>query len=564
MVTALKNRSLILASLLYLQSYFSFTQAQVVISDAPAWIDKISVDSETEIKEDTYGYYYLLVDRQENTSRSSYYGHYAFKVLSNNGIESMSDISVSYDPSYQNLQFHSAQIIRNGETINKLKKSEIKTFQRESGMDRHLYDGRLSAVINLSDVRVGDIVEYSYSINGYNPVNEGHFFDKIYFNYGLPTGQIYQKLMIPESRNLEFKYRNDAPKANEEVRNGNKIYTWDIKNIPALITDSNYPAWHDPYEHVMITDFESWEEVTNWALKNYTLTASEKARLKEKINGQFDVNDKQKAVEDIIRFVQDEVRYLGFESGLNSYKPHSPELIMDQRFGDCKDKSFLLSSALQLIGVESHPVLVNSSINKDIKEQLPSPSAFDHCIVKIKYDSKTFFIDPTINNQGGALGNYYFPDYHSGLVIEKGSAYLEKFPIPVKSKTEVIEEFFIEEIGGSATLKISTTYHGASADSQRGYFSSSGLESIKKNYETFYSNLYPDISSLSDITFEDQREENKFIVKEEYYIETFWNPYSEDEGIIYAEVYPLSLEDYVNVTQSSRRDAPYAIPNRLN
>ena len=96
----------------------------------------------------------------------------------------MSDLNVEFDPSYEQLAFHAISIHRPGQSqvINQLP-GDIRTVQREESMDRYLYDGSLTAIVNLADVRVGDIVEFAYTKKGYNPVYDGYYSTRINFNY---------------------------------------------------------------------------------------------------------------------------------------------------------------------------------------------------------------------------------------------------------------------------------------------------------------------------------------------------------------------------------------------
>jgi hypothetical protein len=41
-------------------------------------------------------------------------------------------------------------------------------------------------------------------------------------------------------------------------------------------------------------------------------------------------------IKECIRIAQGDIRYLSFSDGINGYKPHSPEEVYDQRYGDCK------------------------------------------------------------------------------------------------------------------------------------------------------------------------------------------------------------------------------------
>ena len=71
--------------------------------------------------------------------------------------------------------FHEIDIIRNGQTISKLNNSEFQTIRQELDAENYIYDGSLSAVTHISDVRVGDIIAYSFTRKGYNPIHKNYF-----------------------------------------------------------------------------------------------------------------------------------------------------------------------------------------------------------------------------------------------------------------------------------------------------------------------------------------------------------------------------------------------------
>jgi len=144
--------------------------SEIKKAPAKAWIRKMDIDKDAlPPAGQESSYYYLLLDAQEHVSEQEQFVHNAYKILTNEGVQQMSDLSVTFDPSYEQVIFHTLSIHREGKIIDKLPK-QIRTIQREESMDRHLYDGSYTAVINLVDVRVGDVVEYAYTRKGYNPV----------------------------------------------------------------------------------------------------------------------------------------------------------------------------------------------------------------------------------------------------------------------------------------------------------------------------------------------------------------------------------------------------------
>ena len=535
------------------------------LAEAPRWVKKIdSYHSAQPSQGQTEGYYYLLINHQKNIEEETNYSEYSVKVLNQSGIQEVSDIFLSFDPSYQEFIFHRFEIIRDGEIINKLNQSEIKVLQREENSERFLYDGRLSIGLNLTDVRVGDIIEYAYSKKGYNPVFEGKFSDKIYLEYSSPIDRYYYKVIANSLSGLNVQTHNGAQEPAISEMEGAITYTWNLKKLESKITDRNYPSWIDPYQFVEISEYESWGEVNNWALNYYSLNDKDKRTLKDLRSTEFKGGNQEEQIMKIIRFVQDEIRYLGFESGLNSHKPHSPIKVYNQRFGDCKDKSFLLSQLLQSIGVEAYPVLVNTVTTKSLNSVLPTPNAFDHCITQLRYKGTSHFIDPTIQNQGGTLSDYSSPNYHYGLVLKDGVKKLESIPVNENSETRVEEYFVLNGVGGVAEMYVNTVYSGSDADSQRSYFASSGLNNIQNNYLDYYSKLYPEIVIKNPIEFIDDRDQNKIVVTESYTINNFWIDNEQNEGQVYCEFYPLTLESYVNINKSLNRSLPYYISYPLN
>lgn len=532
------------------------------IEPIPEWVKQQSPNYDKDAKNKSVfsGYHYLLVNKQENIASEQIFTNYSIKIDNTEGLQNISDISIDFDPNFQKLVFHRINVIRKTKIINHLDEASIKILQRETSMERHIYDGRLTIVINLKDIRIGDIIDYSYSIIGYNPVFKGHYSNKIYLQYSVPVNHIFILLIAPNEKKLDFKYNNGAFKPNYYSSKTSKIYTWEQKNVPLLLYDINTPSWYDPYPSVAISDYSSWGNVVNWAKELFTISKSEKKQLQESIAGLISHKSIDSTIIRAIRFTQDEIRYLGFVNGLNSHKPHSPLKVLDQRYGDCKDKSFLLSEILKIYGLDSSPVLVHSTRGFSLDNNVPSPDIFDHCVVQFKKDNNTYFIDPTISNQGGDLDHYYFPNYKKGLIIKEGENSLTDLPLSNSFGVKVKEIITIEDIGKSGNLYISTTYTGADADLQREYITSNNLESIQKAYINFYSLLYPHIRLNDKIRIEDHRDGNNIVKIEEFYtIDSLWIQPEENEQLLQCEIYPLILENYISVSQSPNRTMPYHV-----
>ncbi|WP_163326004.1 DUF3857 domain-containing protein [Draconibacterium mangrovi] len=539
--------------LFLLSFHFVFSQNQINKSATPTWVTPISFEDK-DVNSENGGFQYLLLDYQDNFPEEASYKHIAIKLINSNGIQSNSDITVVFDPSYQKIYFHSLQIIRNGEVIDKLNLNNFQIIQRETSLDRSLYDGSLTALLNLTDVRENDIVEYSYTTKGFNPIYNGKVSGTVYYQYAIPVNHIYTRLLTDKHDHFDFKLYNDASNPEIKEHSGIREYVWNVNALDFKLYENNSPPWIDIHKKVSFTTIRNWEEVVNWALPLYTYPKESVKEIARSIPQKKDTKD---AITSYIRFVQNKIRYLGFEDGINAFRPHTPEKVFNQRFGDCKDKSLLLVSLLRNIGVEAYPCLINSYLKDSVLSELPSINAFNHCIVNFNFEGKTYFVDPTISDQEGDLENLSVPDYTYGLLIKPNETKLTAIAPSTNPSIKVKEIITLDSINGNATFWVTTTYTGSKADATRSYFNSSSRESIKQDYTEFYRHLYPRIETANLVNIiEDDSAQNKVVVRESYTIKKIWEE-GASGNTIYCDIYPIVLETYIDYANAANRKLPY-------
>lgn len=556
----LKSMKLVFFSFLFFVSIDCSSVNEVQKTSLPRWIKNINSYEEKTLN-GASGYQYCLIDLQENLIEQSLYRHYAIKILNSEGIQSMSDIDVTFDPTYQKLQFHKLQVVRDGIIIDKLKDSDIKLIQREKNLEKSIYDGALTAIINLKDIRENDVIEYSYTIIGFNPINKGKYSTTFYQEYTVPANRIFNRIVVDKDRQIRFRYFEKAIKPMVSNKGDFIEYLWDIKDSPYKLYDNNVPIWFDNQRRVSVSMFDSWKDVVDWAipLYNYSEKEIKNVKIKDIKSSLISESVLEERILEIIRFVQDEIRYFGLESGISAYKPNNPIKIFNQRYGDCKDKSLLLVSLLHREGISAFPVLVNSQLKFEIENQLPSNSVFDHCIVNFSYKGRDYFIDPTVSSQGGNLENISFPEYKRGLLIKPNQSKLVAIPESNNSKLNITEIITVKSIGGDAEMMVRTEYFGSKADNIRSYFNTNSRETIQKEFLDYYSSLYSSIEVADEIRlYDNHRNSSNLVVIEEYYnVKKFW--LDADDKSYYCEIYPIVLESQLNYPKSSKRNMPYYI-----
>ena len=490
----------------------------------PEWvtINNIDYSNKSLEAESEDGYLDIGFEKQISLLQQARYYKKTIKILSEAGVQNSSEISVNFDPAYQKLIFHSIRIIRDGESLNKLRLSNFKIIQQEKELDMHLYDGSLTALLVLDDVRKGDIIESSYTIKGFNPIFNSKYEDEYTFCFNVPVCNLFYKLIVPVNRNITIKNNQTNLTPTITRTPSQTVYEWRTMNISPLHLESKTPGWFDPYASIVVSEFHNWNEVSNWAAALFPRNIQISPALQKMINSiKEKYPDDESRTLAALRFAQDDIRYMGIEIGINSHKPSHPDKIFAQRFGDCKDKSYLLVTILNAMAIEANPVLINTTYKKTISDWLPSATAFDHCTVQVKINGKIYWFDPTISFQRGAINDIAYPDYQTGLVINESTTGLTQIPFHEPGLSDIKEVFSIPDLSGRARLKVITKNTGSFADDQRSYYSNTSIYEIKNKYKDYYASYFDKIT-VDSLTYENDDITGAFTTIEYYTINDIW------------------------------------------
>jgi hypothetical protein len=532
------RRILTLISALHI-CFFSIAGTIVKIRPEPDWIYNNAIDANRNpaSKEVSNGYYYDLMDRQVNLVNQTVYQHYIRHIINESGVQDASEVSVSYSPQFQQVIFHSITIIRDGKSINRLLNSSIKISDEESEASEYIYNGTRRAYIILKDVQKGDQIEVSYSVTGFNPVFNNLYSGEFYFYSSTPVLNYFLSFLTKPETKTNFKLFNHASAPVEIVYGSYKLYQWKNPFLERRTTGSNIPGWYTNSPYVTVSEFSNWAEVADWGIKifhNYQYPLPEKLLQKMDVWRKESAGDQDMFANLALRFVQDQVRYLGLEIGNYTHQPHSPEYVFDHRFGDCKDKALLLTTILNHEKITAFVALANTEERDHLSEAGPSPIAFNHAIVAIRRSDGYLFVDPTISFQRGELINSFIPAYGWALVIKPGESALSSIEPGTLHYTSVVEDLRVS-FEDTSYLGVITNYKGGAADDIRNSLSKSSTQELSEDFQKYYGKLFESIITDSSLNFSDDSLKNVVRINESYKIPALWH--KNDDGKMSMEVY---------------------------
>lgn len=513
---------------------------------------------------------YLLADLQIKVTKDQTYrySHYVDQARTEEGVQNVAQVTVDFDPEYQKLVVHTLRVLRDGQVLDKLDLARIDLLQREEDLESKILDGRKTAHLVLEDVRIGDLVEYSYTVEGRNPAFHNRYAGAFDLQWSVPVRRVFYRLSAPREVKLNFRsHGSDAVFARRDDGE-EQVHSLDIANVPALAVDDDVPDWFVPHPWIQVSEYRDWADVVDWALPNYSTAKTLPDTIERQARELREASDGSAPgmILATLRFVQNDVRYMGIELGSGSFVPTDPSTVLARRFGDCKDKVTLMRNLLHALGIEAFPALVNTKLRHGLSELLASPTLFDHVILWLELDGKDYWLDPTRLYQEGSLDTLYQPDYGNALVVKAGVGGLRRMhPAGWIGRSKDVSEtiYAADEADGPSRMTILTRYRGGYADSMRRYFANETLENIQKEYTDFWGKYYA-VRMTGSLRYDDDKARNVVSVTEEYEIDKLWT-LDEDEHRLIAEFFPTDLDTYDNVPDNSTRRMPLSVgePTRV-
>lgn len=534
---------------------------------APEWVAPSPVEYETSPPSgaDVTASWILLLDRQVNVLRDGddQYEHVAVKVLNSTGAEQASQFNVVIDPTFQTLTVHSLQIVRAGVVMDARKSARITALPQETELRERIYNGHYNINVLLADVRVGDVVEYSYTLHSQEKLFPGHYAARMSVGSGNMVHRERVRVSWPAGRDIEYRLGGAAQTTSPRLLSTASELTLEWQDLKPTVMDEDAPGWYEQWPYVELSDFQSWSDVASLVLPLFVQQvrsgSGDRVRaVVEEIEARGGSADQQ--LLHAVQYVQDQVQYASISIGRGSYMPSQPEEVLKRNFGDCKDKALLLATILRQLGVEAVPALVNSQRGKTLPDDLPSPYVFDHAIVRFEFHGQNIWVDPTLPKRYSLLSPRDPPDYESALLLARPNSGLYNIPRPAfDAQRRYVTKMFDLSAGidKPATLVMLDSYTGSLADNLRSLFAGMDHAQFELSLRNELARFYPDASLLAPIAVNDHPESNLVEVQARYKLEHSFvkNRDGNEEFTVHAqELYSLA-----EPLDSSVRRSPLAV-----
>jgi hypothetical protein len=311
-------------------------------------------------------------------------------------------------------------------------------------------------VVFMPDTHAGCLIEIAYRTRHLLDASVPEFSEELPVQQDIPVLKTELQLQLPEKMGLHFKLRNSDQKPADTTADGLRTLTWKLTEMPAYEALPYDPPERDMVTALDVTSLGSWDDFAAWYRRltrgSDAQDPTVHAKAEELAAGATGRMDKiRKAYE----FVS-AMRYVAIEFGINGIRPRTPAVVLQNNYGDCKDKANLLVALLADLGIDGRFCLLNRGSSTDVS--FPSWQ-FNHAIAYVPKapdagQPDDLWLDTTDSTapfptlSPGDIGR-------SALVFGKGSAEFLTVTVSGKAVTNLQEDWRLEQKvdGFSGTLQ---------------------------------------------------------------------------------------------------------------
>jgi transglutaminase-like putative cysteine protease len=371
---------------------------------------------------------------EENTAR--------FRIQSEAGAQRYGVLSFSYASGTGNFELVYVRVRKPDGSVVETPPENVQDMAANITREAPFYSDIHEKHVAVKGLGVGDELEYQVREHTTKPLAPGQFWTAYRFTREQITLDERLEIRVPRGRVVKVKSTTIQPIISDlgEYR----TYTWHNANLESKDESADKrlaieQAWQQargrlPHPDVMISSFLSWDEVGRWygGLQEERVKPTTDVTAKAAELTKNSITDEAR-MRALYKYVSTQFRYIGIAFGIGRYQPHSAAEVMENQYGDCKDKHTLLASLLTAAGIPAYPALISTT--NEVDADVPSPGQFNHVITVVPRASGLVWLDSTAE-----VGPYEYlisplRDKHALAIWKDKPATLENTPVDLKNGT---------------------------------------------------------------------------------------------------------------------------------
>lgn len=361
--------------------------------------------------------------------------------------------------------------VPDGSKYKKIKVSDIKT---ENAISRGIfYDDVKQSFFDFPSLIKGAIAYETHK----ELHKDVHLLSPFYFASYMPVIESKFSVSFPADMDVRYIIKNDPSKKismTESKKGKTRTFEFTASNIKMFDRFGNGPtrAYYEPHVIIHIASYNengntvpflgSVEDLYRW---NYSFLKGINEKPSPVLKHLADSltagvkTDREKAHK-IYKWVQDHIKYVAFEEGLEGFIPRQAADVCLKKYGDCKDMSSLLTALMQIAGLDAHFTWIGTRDIPYEYSEVPLPIVDNHMISAVKLNNEWIFLDGTDPNCEFGYPTHAIQGKQALIAFDEKKFEVVKVPEMEASRSKLVDSTFISITDNGIKGNTSAYYHG--------------------------------------------------------------------------------------------------------
>ena len=397
------------------------------------------------------------------------------KVQTEAAAKQLSIVGVAYASNSEHVEFSYVRVRHPNGTVTETPVSDALDMPAPVTQQAPFYSDLKQRQIPVRGLQPGDTIEWEAKSVRTRAEAPGQFWGAESFGEDGVFLSLTIELRVP--KNIYINVWSPKNKPTETVEEDERVFRWvssqkkptvgkeadaekERKKKEVWTAEQELDAKEGKLPSVAWSTFKSWEAVGAWyqGLESDRIVpdAAVKAKVAELTAGKTTEEEKVRAV---YGYVATQIRYIGVAFGIGRYQPHHAAEVLENQYGDCKDKHTLLAAMLSALGLHPNAVLIGAGVR--FNEAVPSPGSFNHLITTVPVEGQQVWLDTTAEVAPYRALLYGLRGKKALVVADAGVAKVETtpaaLPFPSFQKLEAVGTLDKE---GTSTSRLEWTMRG--------------------------------------------------------------------------------------------------------
>lgn len=428
-------------------------------------------------------YTFTVINRGETHFRE----HVVYTIM-NDKADRFAVLYEMYSPLIKITEFEGTVYDKNGEEIDKIRKSDIKDESYVTGANLYA-DNR----IQYADMTQPD---YPYTVEFISERVVKKYYETPnivpVFTENLAVEESVFTMIAPEELMPRYRQFNYKGEPSEIFLTNNRSLRWEFTNLKAIEIEplSEGIRAFAPYIETAPSIFEyegyagdmnSWESFGKWIWQLNSGRDKLPTQVIEEVKKLTEGMTDREKVKAVYEYMQNRTRYVSISLGIGALQPFEASVVNNVGYGDCKALSNYTVSLIRELGIEANYVLIYGGNHpEDLDPDFPAHS-FNHAIVNVPLEQDTVWLECTSQTKPFNYMGVFTGDRDALMITEDGGVIVKTPTYKLKDNQRIRKASVRFDETGNAKVDVTTNYQGIHYDlrSLSGYLNT-GKEDQKK------------------------------------------------------------------------------------